>query len=1164
VNLLRKLFVVAALAATSTADAARHEFPSVPWSSIRLVRSDLTVDAVDHLGGRQFRFMAEPRGCIGEIDFKVTEGGLSIDPTRAFASGLKKLVCTSPEMDDPSFDGQYVVYEADVAGPPPASIISAVTMQREVSPGKKSFHCVFANRSRPFVLFSGRTPRRCRAVMLLPDKTSGYALRFDITAPAKEPYVFHGAAVGRLYDLPPQPDAAVNPQLLMHLPFDGTLNASSAKGNPRPLALKGVDFGPGVIGGAVRVSSADKSVLEYAFARNAEPAHGAVSLWIRRDPAMTGKTANSWIFSTPKPFDGRIGTGSLYLWLWGGDKIRGDNSNDGDLSASKSLPRDAAWHHVVFNWDRATGTSLFVDGVQVPGGTGGLDPVVRAVTAYTYSRAGEEGLFDRFRIGSVSGAGAFDGWIDDLRIYSAPLKLRDVRKLRDVAGKYAYQAPRPDYASLSSARGGNPYLAQSLKKAGDPGPMTLVKEWRFDSKMPDPSFRHYGGVRIGKLGETPYVEAGTNRSDRFAMTFGVDPKVPFYILEFDYPDDAKRTMDIIVQESRGFIDDYALQVGVLTGEDIPVSGRIRTHRCIYWTRPVTNAAFIAMTARSGGPAALSAFRIYRVDSGRLPVAHMKEPPRKDGWGRTVALYYEDAAVNYDFSVRDEGSSPEGALDMADRCAAVLKFTGENLFAYPAVWYEGLIGETYNPRRHAPGFMSAFYERFDLEDLGVVPLINQMGLYTPNPAWFTTERLRTGRIHETPVSIASSGFPDSHITLGPPQYNIAHPAVRAYCSRLVDSLISEGVKHRSFKGVGLHLKYSSFAWFGSLKGGYNDYCIEAFEKWSGVKVPVDRRDPARGRLYADWLLSNAREKWIRWRCKVCTDFWIEMARKLAKARGDLKLWINNICVLDACMDGFRDSGYMLRTALEGGIDPDRLAREAPNVILGQTTLPADYRTTDGSLWFYRDEANRSYQRTMHLKRDFWDFTRTASYPLAHQHDRYWEDATGNPRRNPRSGNSLSGATRDLDEHNWRVSTLNPAGEYAMNHYAESLLNQDMLGLSKGGYLVGTYGMEEHLAPFAQAFRALPPVRMNTLPGGGASLRLRHVNYAGRSWFYIVNCSDKKAVAKVAFPSGTAELTGSCEKCEGRLALELPPYALRSFVAPAGMPKFINEGKNGGRQ
>ena len=240
-----------------------------------------------------------------------------------------------------------------------------------------------------------------------------------------------------------------------------------------------------------------------------------------------------------------------------------------------------------------------------------------------------------------------------------------------------------------------------------------------------------------------------------------------------------------------------------------------------------------------------------------------------------------------------------------------------------------------------------------------------------------------------------------------------------------------------------------------------------------------------------------------------------------------------------------------------MDPVKLAREAPNVILGQSTIPADYRITGDSPWFYRTEENRAYQRTMHFKKEFWDFIGSASYPLAHQHDRYWEDPTGNPRRNRKSGNALSGSANDLDEHDWRVSTLNPAGEYAMNHFAEALLNYDMLGVSKGGYLVGTYGMEEHLAQFAQAFRALPPVRMNTLPGGGASLRLRHVDYAGRSWFYIVNCSNVKSVTKVVFPSGTEELTGSCEKCEGRLSLTLPPYALRSFSAPAGRPKFIDE-------
>jgi hypothetical protein len=640
------------------------------------------------------------------------------------------------------------------------------------------------------------------------------------------------------------------------------------------------------------------------------------------------------------------------------------------------------------------------------------------------------------------------------------------------------------------------------------------------------------------------------------MMFDVDPKVPFYILEFDYPDDAKRTMDIIVQEAGGFVDDYALQTGVLTGDDVPSLGKIRTHRCIYWTRPAKKVAFVAMTARAGGPAALSAFRIYRTKGDRLPAAAIVEPPAKGGWGRTMAVYYEDAAVNYDFSVKDEGASAEGALDMADRLAAVMKYTGENLFAYPAVWYDGLIAQAYNPRRHASDFLSAFYERFDRENLGVVPLINQNDLHFPNPAWFTTERLRSGRIHETPVSIAASGFPESHITLGPPTYNISHPMIQAYFSRLIDTLIAGGVKHPSFKGVGLHLKYSSFAWFGSLRGGYNDYTIEAFEKSTGVKVPVDRNDPARARLYAEWILANAREKWIRWRCGVCTGFWVEMAKKLKRARPDLKLWINNICVIDAFMDGFRERDYMRRTAIEGGFDAAKLQREADNVILGQTTLPADYRTTEGALWFYRNEENRAYQRTMHLDRNFWDFVAEAGYPLAHQHDRYWEDAAGNPRRNRQSGDALSGPERDLDEHNWRVSTLNPAGEFAMNHYAESLLNQDMLGLSKGGYLIGTYGMEEYLAPFAQAFRAMPPVKMRTLPGGGEKLRLRHVDYAGKSYFYVVNCSGSKLSFSLEFPAGTKETVGG-KAFSGVAALALGPYEMRSFCADKGAPRFAGE-------
>ena len=221
------------------------------------------------------------------------------------------------------------------------------------------------------------------------------------------------------------------------------------------------------------------------------------------------------------------------------------------------------------------------------------------------------------------------------------------------------------------------------------------------------------------------------------------------------------------------------------------------------------------------------------------------------------------------------------------------------------------------------------------------------------------------------------------------------------------------------------------------------------------------------------------------------------------------------------------------------------------MLGQTTLPADYRTTDGSLWFYRTEENRAYQRMMHMRPEYWDFVTSAIYPVAHQHDRYWEDATGNPRRNRKSGDALSGPARDLDEHNWRVSTLNPAGEYSMQHFAQALFNQDMLGVSKGGYLIGTYGMEEFLAPFAQAFRALPPVRMRTLPGGGASIRMRQVDYAGNSWFYLVNASEDNLRVTVEFPQGTEEVISGV-KFDGPARIDVPPYGLRSFRAPSGLP------------
>ena len=117
---------------------------------------------------------------------------------------------------------------------------------------------------------------------------------------------------------------------------------------------------------------------------------------------------------------------------------------------------------------------------------------------------------------------------------------------------------------------------------------------------------------------------------------------------------------------------------------------------------------------------------------------------------------------------------------------------------------------------------------------------------------------------------------------------------------------------------------------------------------------------------------------------------------------------------------------------------------------------------------------------------------------------------------------------------------------------------MLGLSKGGFLIGTYGMEDVLVPFVQAFRALPAVVMDDVPCGVDDVRVRQCTFNGRSYFYVVNTGATPRAVTLAFPAKTENLV-SGETFGGGLfggatmqELKLGPYELRSYTAPEGGP------------
>ena len=930
------------------------------------------------------------------------------------------------------------------------------------------------------------------------------------------------------------------PELLFHAPFDGTATASVAKGGGDPLVAEGLAFAPGRDGQAVRLTAAAKSRLAYADLGNVSHASGTVALWIRAEwpEARTERPYRVMLSNRSQTPADRRGSHALQLW-WNDRTMRADVSDDRDkyLAAGGSQMLDGRWHHVAWTWDGVE-MRLYGDGRPLGALSDSSSPMRHALDlaekkGFSFSK---ERAFDRFFVGSRDSGDQFDGLVDDLRVYSEPLDPDEIVRLANAHG--AVEVRLPDYAGLCGAAGENPYVGAPADEPGviPDSDLELVSEVRVGSAEDLAELRRQGRLStvgtpcFGTLNGVGYVEPGTARGSRLAIRFPQpDAKSPFYVFDLDYPDDKVRTADVVLQSARHGGGDYTMACGYAAGGEYAGTGRILTHRTIWWTRPFGDVALVLMTARENAPAALSAVRIYRVRSGRLPPVRVTEPPAVGGWRRSFSLYFEDPAIGADFAVPGKVATPAALCETIDRTIAVMRFTGENMFAYPGAWYQGLIGEAYNPRTHAPDFLTAWYEKFDRAgDLYVVPTLNVNNMPVPSRL-VTIDTMTNGGLYASPISIHSTGLPNWgkwHNT--PPNFNIAHPDVQAYLNGLVDTLLAQGARHPSFKGVALHAAWHAMLSFGSAEAGYNDYCLEAFAKATGVAVPCDPADPLRGKARAEWLRAHpdAWEKWLDWRCGVVADFWGSVARRLRARRADLKLWIGAFNLSKQSHPDYLKAEYAAQNLREMGFDGERLTAAAPNLVLSQVIYPADARWNGPGKFaktpgVYEKVLNYPAEEATYRLLDHADF------PWVGQHDRYWESAIG--RAVGKQGEKRETLSCDwLNELPWRVTTVNPSGRHALRHFVLPFRYHDVLGVSKGGFLIGTYGMEPHLAKFAQEFRSLPAVKMDEFFREGFVVA-RKAAFDGRVYGYVVNT--EAAPAEVTVP--------------GYGAFRLEPYEFRAF-------------------
>ena len=691
-------------------------------------------------------------------------------------------------------------------------------------------------------------------------------------------------------------------------------------------------------------------------------------------------------------------------------------------------------------------------------------------------------------------------------------------------------------------------------------------------------FRSTGTWRVGALDGIEYLEAGDRDGDRFAVRFRVRPGAPLLCFEVTYPDDRARTTDITVARAQVSGADFSLQSGVETGLEHPLSGRIATKRLLYWPRRLPEGAedtgdfaLVVLTRGDGEPAAISRIRLYEIPSGALPSARdVPPPPSPDGGARHFALRFEDPAIPFCFGIG--GRTIDDARLISDRVAAYMKFAGFDSLVYPGVWYPGLICSRYQPRSHAPHYLRELCRRFDRDGLSLYVSINQHrfpGLEKP----LTRRSLVDGSLHDSPISILDTGKPNMggwHFT--PPYYNISHPAVQEALEREIDAILDECADHPSFKGIYLELFNSINAmWWGCIEAGYNAYAIAAFCRDTGRPMPqpalssdgpssngraaqnLSRDGRAAPGQFSAWLRADPARlaAWIDWRCDVLTAFYARLAARIRERRPDLMLWVGASPPWRPAMAArpdLREPGMIARSLREAGIDGAKLAA-IPNLALGILTMPCWYRDelrkTKGVA-----ESDIAFVRDLPETPDAYAPARETGYPFAVLHDSYYETAIGAPPGDGRkSGDGrLSGDW--LKEPGWRVTHFNASGREALRPYAKALANGDLLAFARGGFLLGTLGTEDVLAPFARAFRALPAVPFEDAtpdpdaqaPSRASLAILRTAVVGGERWYYALNTG--AGPQRITLPPGLRDaLTGETLPAE----ITLEGYELRAMRA-----------------
>jgi len=417
----------------------------------------------------------------------------------------------------------------------------------------------------------------------------------------------------------------------------------------------------------------------------------------------------------------------------------------------------------------------------------------------------------------------------------------------------------------------------------------------------------------------------------------------------------------------------------------------------------------------------------------------------------------------------------------------------------------------------------------------------------------------------------------------PIFNCLHPAVQKHLMLLMRELRRKYASYPNFKGITVPLWGPTFLWYGSLKAGYDDYTFSLFERETALAAGIPKNDPRRFEKRFEWVRSRHRREWIDWRCSKIKGLLARMRDELAGDRKDIRL------VISPCREpllghlfGFSydtdemqlcNRGDLYSILREGGIDmklfggSDGVEIELQNdpyrdrsfeIHSGKTPNTNALRDHD----FLDTKTNslvaEGENRSVFIFNCYYESGRYVIGKVKGDIPEELRDAGSGPGELYRLYLVFDHPTWGWFEHEFTTCPGVPAsGRNFLEYYAHAVAAIDAKEITFGGLLIGTYGHEEELRQFSNAFTSLPSEKFETLAGNSDVVVLRRLEKGEDIYFYIVNTEPTDIEVSVAFDEEKAvvlelgkENPREFKLSDYSLSCKLQSYELKAYRVISG--------------